>query len=122
MGKILLKMSEVKGSFDVILVPYCALQRLLKFQSPLGYTVRREGWASDLYFVPWLSTFVVISTGPQPFGNIKPSYDFIKSFEKAAEKALEENDFPENEKLVNAQLFCFVDLCVKINSVGGDFS
>ena len=55
----------------IICVPYCGLQTLLNYESPVAYTVRREGWAADIY---------------APFGNIRPSYELRERYEKQAEK------------------------------------
>ena len=65
---------------NVIKVGYCCLQFLLSRESPSAYTVRREGWGSDVY------TFgnVAISTGYAPFGNIKADYDTCTKYEQAA--------------------------------------
>lgn len=41
---------EIKENYKtVISVPYCGLQNLLNYKSPVAYTVRREGWAADIY-------------------------------------------------------------------------
>lgn len=37
-------------NYDTIVsIPYCGLQSLLSYESPVAYTVRREGWAADVY-------------------------------------------------------------------------
>ena len=41
---------EIRANFNkIICVPYCGLQTLLSYESPVAYTVRREGWAADIY-------------------------------------------------------------------------
>ena len=67
----------------IICVPYCALQNLLNYESPVAYTVRREGWAADIYD---MGGGVAIVTGYAPFGNIRPSYELRKRYETDAEK------------------------------------
>lgn len=67
----------------IICVPYCALQNLLNYESPVAYTVRREGWAADIYD---MGGGVAIVTGYVPFGNIRPSYELRKRYETDAEK------------------------------------
>ena len=67
----------------IICVPYCALQNLLNYESPVAYTVRREGWAADIYDI---GGGVAIVTGYAPFGNIRPSYELRERYETDAEK------------------------------------
>ena len=67
----------------IICVPYCGLQTLLNYESPVAYTVRREGWAADIYD---MGGGVAIVTGYAPFGNIRSSYELRERYEKQAEK------------------------------------
>lgn len=67
----------------IICVPYCGLQTLLNYESPVAYTVRREGWAADIYD---MGGGVAIVTGYAPFENIRPSYELRERYEKQAEK------------------------------------
>lgn len=67
----------------IICVPYCGLQNLLNYESPVAYTVRREGWGADIYD---MGGGVAIVTGYAPFGNIRPSYELRERYEKQAEK------------------------------------
>ena len=67
----------------IICVPYCGLQNLLNHESPVAYTVRREGWAADIYD---MGGGVAIVTGYAPFGKIRPSYELRKRYETDAEK------------------------------------
>ena len=40
----------IKANYNTIIcVPYCGLQNLLNYESPVAYTERREGWAADIY-------------------------------------------------------------------------
>ncbi len=71
----------------VVKVGYCRLQFLLKFNDPSFYTTRSEGWGADVYSVG--DTAIV--TGYAPFGNIVPSYDFIKAFDDKALAIQSEN-------------------------------
>ena len=58
---------EIKANYNTIIcVPYCGLQNLLNYESPVAYTVRREGWAADIYD---MGGGVAIVTGYAPFGN-----------------------------------------------------
>lgn len=75
---------EIRANYDkIICVPYCGLQNLLNYKTPVAYTVRREGWAADIYD---MSGGVAIVTGYAPFGNIRPSYELRKRYETQAEK------------------------------------
>lgn len=67
----------------IICVPYCELQTLLNYESPVAYTQRREGWAADIYD---MGGGVAIVTGYAPFGNIRPTYEQMKAVEEQAEK------------------------------------
>lgn len=75
---------EIRENYNkIICVPYCGLQTLLNYESPVAYTVRREGWAADIYD---MGGGVAIATGYAPFGNIRPGYDICRKYEKQAEK------------------------------------
>ena len=74
---------EIKANFaKIISVPYCSLQNLLCWESPIAYTARREGWAADIYD---MGNGVAIVTGYAPFGNIRPAYELRERYEKQAE-------------------------------------
>lgn len=75
---------EIRANYNkIICVPYCGLQALLNYESPVAYTVRREGWAADIYD---MGGGVAIVTGYSPFGNIRPGYEQVKAVEEQAEK------------------------------------
>lgn len=76
------KSAVMNGYENKIAISYCALQTLLRYESESAYTVRREGWAADIY--DFGNTAIV--TGYAPFGNIRPGYEVCKKYEKAAEK------------------------------------
>ena len=41
---------EIRANYnEIICVPYCGLQNLLNYESPVAYTARREGWGADIY-------------------------------------------------------------------------
>ena len=74
---------EIKANFSkIISVPYCSLQNLLCWESPVAYTTRREGWAAYIYD---MGGGVAIVTGYAPFGNIRPAYELRERYEKQAE-------------------------------------
>jgi hypothetical protein len=75
---------EIRTNYNkIICVPYCGLQNLLNYESPVAYTQRREGWAADIYD---MGCGVAIVTGYAPFGNIRPIYEQVKAVEEQAEK------------------------------------
>lgn len=67
----------------IIKVSYCCLQTLLNYESPVAYTVHREGWAADIYD---MGGGVAIVTGYAPFGNISPAWEINREWESKAEK------------------------------------
>lgn len=74
----------IKANYNTIIcVPYCDLQNLLNYESPVAYTVRREGWAADIYD---MGGGVAIVTGYAPFGNVRPSYELRELYETDAKK------------------------------------
>lgn len=74
----------IKANYNTIIcVLYCDLQTLLNYESPVAYTVRREGWAADIYD---MGGGVAIVTGYAPFGNVRPSYELLEQYETGAEK------------------------------------
>ena len=74
----------IKANYNTIIcVPYCGLQNLLNYESPVAYTERREGWAADIYD---MGGGVAIVTGYAPFGNIRPTYEQVEAVEEQAEK------------------------------------
>lgn len=74
----------IRANYDkIICIPYCGLQNLLNYESPVAYTVRREGWAADIYD---MGGGVAIVTGYAPFGNIRPFYELRERYETDAEK------------------------------------
>lgn len=70
------------GYNEIICIPYCGLQNLLNYETPIAYTTHREGWAADIYDI---GGGVVIVTGYAPFGNVRPSYEVRQKYEKEAE-------------------------------------
>lgn len=73
---------------NIISVPYCDLQDLLRYETPLWYTSGIYGWNADVYLVD-IDTCIV--TGYRPFGNVHPSHELTGTFNRAAQKA----DTPE---------------------------
>lgn len=78
---------EIKANYNTIIcVPYCGLPNLLRYEEPIAYTERREGWAADIYN---MGNGVAIVTGYAPFGKIRPSYEQRQKYEMQAKKVTE---------------------------------
>ena len=74
----------IKVNYNAIIcVPYCGLQNLLSCESPVAHTVRREGWAADIYDI---GNGIAIVTGYAPFGNVRPSCELQKRYEEQAKQ------------------------------------
>lgn len=87
---------EIRANFNkIICVPYCGLQTLLSYESPVAYTVRREGWGADIYD---MGGGVAIVTGYAPFGNVRPSYELRERYEKQAEKIRYECNYDQQRE------------------------
>lgn len=92
MSKINVTRKWVFHNFDnIICVPYCAMQDLLKYETPSWYTSGVYGWNADVYMIDFDTCIV---TGFRPFGNIRPTYARTDVFNRAAQKA----DTPEKCK------------------------
>lgn len=87
---------EIRANYNrIICVPYCELQNLLNYESPVAYTVRREGWAADIYD---MGAGVAVVTGYAPFGNVRPSYELRERYEKQAEKIRYEYSYDQQRE------------------------
>ena len=74
------KKAVMNSNSHVICVGNGMLQYLLMLETPVAYTARAEGVASEIY----LFNGDAISTGNAPFGNVKPSSEVIKKYEDEA--------------------------------------
>ena len=98
---------EIRDGFNaVIAVPYCSLQSLLTFESPIAYTVRREGWGADIYDV---GNGVAIATGYAPFGNCKPIYEVRQMYENLARRVLNGYSYNEAKEELRYLLVDFIE-------------
>lgn len=101
MAKVRTSQKAIKEVYqNVIAVGYCNLQSLLDFfyDKERYYTVRKEGWASDIYDFGTTA----ISTGYAPFGNIRPNYELTQKYEQKAQQlrsvSLLKTTYPEKRK------------------------
>lgn len=92
MKKINVTRKYVCSNFtNIISVPYCALQDLLRYESPLWFTSGIYGWNADVYMIDFDTCIV---TGYRPFGNIRPTYATTDVFNRTAQTT----DSPEKCK------------------------
>lgn len=83
MAKVKVTQKEIKETYEnVVVIGYCNLQYLLNYFTPQCYTVRKEGWASDIYDFGTTA----ISTGYAPFGNIHIDYDTLQHYDEIGKK------------------------------------
>ena len=111
MAKVRTTQKAIKEVYtNVISVGYCRLQSLLDFfyDKEQYYTVRKEGWASDIYDFGTTA----ISTGYAPFGKIRPSYDLVEKYEHEAQKlrsvSLLKITYPEKRKMAEKLMEDFI--------------
>lgn len=108
------KKQVMNGYNNIISVPYCRLQTLLKCEKVEAYTARREGWAADVY---GFDNDGAIITGYAPFGNIKPSAELMEEFEEEARKICAKYSvFEEVEWRLNILARQFIDAAVAENN------
>lgn len=98
---------EIRVNYPtVISVPYCGLQNLLNYESPVAYTVRREGWGADIYDI---GGGVAIATGYAPFGNVRPSYELREKYEMQAEKIRYSSGYEEKRDALRELQRAFIE-------------
>lgn len=87
----------IKNNYHTIIkVGYCDVQHLLTYHKPVAYTVRAEGWASDVYD---LGGGVALSTGYKSFGNVMVDRDTLKDYEDRARDAADSYEISYNDKV-----------------------
>lgn len=77
--------TKMKASYKYVIgAGYCALQSLLRYQTPVAYATRVEGWACDLYE---LDFEVAVATGYSynRAVNTQVERKVLESFEKRAQ-------------------------------------
>lgn len=99
MPKLKVTRKWVYSNFDnVISVPYCDLQQLLKALSPSWYIAGVYGRNAYVYIIDFDTCIV---TGYRPFGNINSNYVVNEAFNRAAYKI---DDKRELEILLNTYI------------------
>ena len=89
---------EILAGFQyVIPIGYCNLWHLLSEEKPAAYVTRSGGWACDIYDFD----DVAITTGYQPFGNLRISYDLVEKYEEMAKLVAGDDSLSYLEKQGN---------------------
>ena len=79
---------QARGLFpQMIAIPYCGAQFLLRHKEPVAYSAGYTGWSCDYYDVGGVS----ISTGRSPIGKTVPS-ELVYRFEDQARHLAMESD------------------------------
>jgi hypothetical protein len=87
------------GYKTIVSIGYCNAQHLFRYEDPIAYTTRAEGWGADVYQVG----SVAIVTGYAPFGNIRPDYDLVRKYDREAEAICSSSSFDWNTAKVEAR-------------------
>lgn len=105
---------------NIINLPYCSAQYLLRYSSAFSYCAGVYGWSCDNYKITAISKkgetlqSVIISTGYRPAGNkansLTVDYKTLDKYESAARKYLEltRDDWKKQEKKINKILNAFI--------------
>lgn len=79
----------------VIKVGYCDLQWLLYYDNPIAYNAGVYGWNCDIYEI---TPTIAISTGYNPFGNIRAPLEICRKYDEMAEHIVNVYKKPFEEK------------------------
>lgn len=78
---------EIKDNYRAINVPYCELQGLLSYRSPIAYNSGIYGWNFDMYdFCTDFSTNICICTGYRNCPGIPVERDVYTKYESKAKE------------------------------------
>ena len=96
---------EMRNNYHYVIgIGYCAAQFLLKYESPIAYSTRVEGWACDYYDIDG----VLISTGYAPLESKNTNIDYvtIRDYDNKARKIAHDYSltYEEQERQVKALL------------------
>lgn len=96
-----------EGYYYILSAGYCDMQTLLKYQNPIAYSTRAEGWACDYYDFDG----VCICTGYAPITSkhTKADYKTICEYEKRALQIdCNINDYYERKQKIEELLTEFI--------------
>lgn len=102
MNKIKATKKEMRQNHRIASIGYCEAQYLLKYQSPIAYSTRAEGWACDYYDIEG----VIISTGYSTLNgkNTKCEYKTVRKYDDLASKAESKEQIDELLKQFIAEI------------------
>ena len=89
----------------VIKTPYCAPQHLLWYESPVAYTVRKEGWGADIYSFDGIA----IVTGYAPFGDIRPAHDVNEHYNTLALDVIQTASSAQRKSIVRTLISRYIE-------------
>ena len=103
---------EIERNFNnIIVVSYCELQDLLKFEWVDFHTCGVYGWNADAYKI---DNQTVICTGYRPFGNIRPAREITKKYNNLAGDVLSSKaSYEEKRNKINNLLDEFIKVCLQ---------
>lgn len=79
---------EIKENYRAVCVPYCELQHLLQYCSPVAYNAGVYGWNYDMYDFTRYSTNICICTGYRCPPGIPVERDIYVKYEDAAKEII----------------------------------
>lgn len=81
--------NEIKENYRAVSVPYCELQSLLRYRSPIAYNAGIYGWNFDVYdFINDFSTNIAICTGYRNYPGIPVERNIYTKYEQAAKELI----------------------------------
>ena len=106
---------QIRNNYKTIIkVGYCNLQRLLMREQVRYYTAGVNGWNSDIYIIE----NVAISTGYNPIGSIKPSYEVLCKYEEKAKQITNKYmDYEKQKKMLYKLIIKFIDEVTNENNI-----
>lgn len=88
---------ELRDNYRVVNVPYCELQHLLRYCSPIAYNAGVYGWNYDVYDFTQYSTNIAICTGYRCPPGIFASRDTYAKYEDEAKAIVYGGDVPYDQ-------------------------
>ena len=89
---------EIKnGYYNIISIPYCDAQFLLKGNDPIAYTAGVYGWNANIHHINYNTCIV---TGYRPFGE-SCNRDILRKYEQKARKIYESDNIKKYDTKIN---------------------
>lgn len=79
---------QIKENYKAVNVPYCELQHLLRYRSPVAYNTGIYGWNFDVYDFTDFSTNICICTGYRLCPGIPVERDLYVKYEEVAKEII----------------------------------